>query len=83
MRKILNPGDVFSFSSAANIINLALVDGDIYYKIGSPILDYTDEEAYVLRMHIPTHSIYTGGVLGKTIYIQAGLNGAEFQYHEE
>jgi len=83
MRKTLTNGQLYNFTTKANLVNIAVVSGDILYKVGSEITSDSDEKAYVLNEDLRTDSIHTGNVQSKTIYIKAGSSGAVIQYREE
>lgn len=81
MRKTLVANETLQVESIGSHINMALISGDITYKIGDNAIP--DAEADVLNEDVRTDRIWTANLTNKTIFIKAGTAGATIQYRLE
>lgn len=81
MKKVLTANEALTVESKGNHFNLAVITGDITYKIGDNTIP--DADANVLNEDLRTDRIFTANLPNKNIYIKAGTYGATIQYRLE
>lgn len=81
MRKVLAANEDLVVAATGNHINMAVITGDITYKIGDNTIP--DADANVLNEDIRTDRIFTANLPNKNIYVKAGTYGATIQYRLE
>lgn len=82
-RLTMTAGQTTTVTTSKQTINIAVLSGNILYKVGSAVVDANDPDAFVLNEDVRTDSFNTGTNSAKTFHILAGSAGATIQYRTE